>query len=280
MVTELDLWRVDGDSLRLLTIKSDSPHDVPFPCLERLVIRYNPSTYASTELSRWSDMFHSRLYLAPNTTIIENVSPLRHAELHVVSLICCSILGFDKLDRLSGKHDLQRLIRRLRDVYLGTVGLNKKTGHHQESLTKRATIYRINWSAFPGRHKLGHCAGRLPTGEVHSLAIIHFLLLPPSQTIRFFRKLDAAFTALERYPIAHALEILVNQADRLMHEFSRLPKTSFLHNSVYIFHIRAARLLKRWQPMIRAYEARDRWSGEYDMMMKAYKIVHRRAVDV
>ncbi|KAF8870075.1 hypothetical protein BD779DRAFT_1582028, partial [Infundibulicybe gibba] len=140
-------------------------------------------------------------------------------------------------------------------------------------VTKEARIQHINAYILPIQDELGYCAARLPTGEM----------------IRFFRKLDAAFTALERYHITHALQILVNKADILMHEFSCLPKTAFLHNPVYKFHTRAARLLERWQPMIREYEAQDRWTCECEprdrwncvhyFMMDPHKLVHRRAVD-
>ncbi|KAF8871503.1 hypothetical protein BD779DRAFT_460197 [Infundibulicybe gibba] len=263
MVTDLDLCEIGGDSLQLLTIKSDSPHDILFPRLERLVIRYYTLIYPYPELSNCSNVFHSRLYLAPNTTIIENVSPLQHAELHLFSLfVDCDLLDVDELDRLSDKHAPQRLIRRLRSVYWGTVGFNTKTIHCQDTWMKE--IHRINRYILPAPHELGHYEGRLPTGE----------------TTRFFRKLDAAFVALEGYHVTHPLEILVHRANKLMHEFSCLPETSFLHNPAYNFHLRAARLLKQWQPMIREYEARDRWTCEYDVKMKLYKIVHRRAVDI
>ncbi|KAF8870930.1 hypothetical protein BD779DRAFT_1806100, partial [Infundibulicybe gibba] len=127
MVTELDLYGISGDSFQLLTIKSDSPHDILFPRLERLVIRHHSATHWGSDsgLSHCSDMFHSRLYLAPNTVIIENMSPLQHAELHLASLVNHALLGFDGLDQL-GNHSLQGLIRSLRRVYLGTMGFNKR----------------------------------------------------------------------------------------------------------------------------------------------------------
>ncbi|KAF8870071.1 hypothetical protein BD779DRAFT_1582012 [Infundibulicybe gibba] len=200
MVAELDLYGIGGDSMQLLTIKSDSPHNILFPRLERLVIRHHPNPHSDPELPYCSDMFHSRLYLATNTAIIENMSPLQHAELRLGSLVDCGLLEFDRLDR-PNKHDLQRLIRSLRSVYLATIGLNKKTSHRQQSLTKEARIHGTNRYIFPAQHELGYCAARLPTGE----------------TIRFFRKLDAAFTALEGYPVTHALEILVCIVLRQMH---------------------------------------------------------------
>ncbi|KAF8871501.1 hypothetical protein BD779DRAFT_460164 [Infundibulicybe gibba] len=195
MVTELDLCGVDACSLRLLTIK---PQGVAFPRLERLVIRYHPSTYAGPEQSYWADMFHSRLYLA-DTTIIENVPPLRHAELHLVSLVGCiplassGLFDFDELNRLD-RHGLQRLIRRLRNVYLRVVDFSyegspanyvpyHRTSHHGERSTKKARIHRINRHFFPTQHELGYCAGRLPTGEVYSSALlfISFCYLHPRQ---------------------------------------------------------------------------------------------------
>ncbi|KAF8868915.1 hypothetical protein BD779DRAFT_1480603 [Infundibulicybe gibba] len=188
MVTELDLYGIDGDSLQLLTIRSDSPHGILFPRLERLVVRYHPFVYFDPEqVSYRSDMFHSRLYLAPNTTIIENVSPLRHAELHLVSLVDCGLLDFDELDRLDKWHDLQKLIRSLRSVYLGQPVIAKKVRKRGEGDPGH------EYACLPSTNELGYCAGRLPTGE----------------TIRFYRKLDIAFRALEEYHITHPLEILV-----------------------------------------------------------------------
>ncbi|KAF8868918.1 hypothetical protein BD779DRAFT_816491 [Infundibulicybe gibba] len=196
-------------------------------------------------------MFHSRLYLAPNITIIENMLPLQHAELHLGSLFDCSLLDSDGLGQLGGR-DLCKLIQSLRSVYSGTVGLRKyifggATIPHPESVEQQARIHHINRSAFPAQHELGHWAGRLPTGE----------------TARFFRKLDAVFAALEEYHIT-PLGIL----------------TAFLHSPVYKFHIRAARLLQRWQLMISKCEARGRWTCKYNPMMNVYKRVHRRAADM
>ncbi|KAF8868921.1 hypothetical protein BD779DRAFT_816572 [Infundibulicybe gibba] len=267
MVTELDLYGLDGDSLRLLTIKSDSPHNILFPDLERLVIRYYPVSYFDRGLP-YSDMFHSRLYLAPNSTIVEDMLPLQHAELHLGSLFDCGLPDLNKSDRPDGQ-DLCKLIESLWSVYSGAVNLDRYvfggvTRRHQESMKKQARIYDINRSAFPTQHELGYWAGRLPIGE----------------TARFFRKLDAVFTALEGYHITHPVAPTRNLPDILMHKFSCISTTAFLHNPAYKFHIRAAHLLKRWQLIISEYEAGDRWTCKYDFMMDAYKLVHRRAADM
>ncbi|KAF8870917.1 hypothetical protein BD779DRAFT_1680743 [Infundibulicybe gibba] len=188
MVTELDLFGIDLDSLQLLTVKSNSPHGILFPCLERLIIREPADLSFDLNLSYYSDMFHSRLYLAPNTTIIENMSPLQHAELHLqLSAISCGMHDFGQ-QSCWNESDFGILIQRLQMVYSETVGFNRETDHRFPRV-----ISYINRQVFPARHKLGYCAGRWPT----------------RQTIRFFRKLDAAFAALEGYHITHALEILV-----------------------------------------------------------------------
>ncbi|KAF8871211.1 hypothetical protein BD779DRAFT_482479 [Infundibulicybe gibba] len=260
MVTELNLHGIRDESLRLLTIKPNSPHGVLFPCLKRLVIGWH-SILSSAKISSSSNMFHSRLYLAPNTTIIENMFPLEHAEMYLQSFQVaeCSTLDFGEFHR--GKQDFQELVQRLQWVYLGTIGFNKKglvgANDHQKSLTK------INRHIFPAQRELGYCAGRLPT----------------RQTIRFFRELDVLFAELEKYHITHALEILENEADTLMRRFSCLPETAFLHDPTYEFHIRAARLLKKWQPMISEYKAKDRWTCEYNLNPTGpCRLVHRRGL--
>ncbi|KAF8870926.1 hypothetical protein BD779DRAFT_498205 [Infundibulicybe gibba] len=143
MVTELDLYGIGGDSFQLLTIKSNSPHDILFPRLERLVIRHHSAIYWDSDpgLSYCSDMFHSRLYLAPNTVIVENMSPLQHAELHLASLVNHDLLGFDGLDQLD-RQGLQKLIRSLRSVYLGT-GFGKEVCIGKGA-RRRSTLMRIS----------------------------------------------------------------------------------------------------------------------------------------
>ncbi|KAF8872283.1 hypothetical protein BD779DRAFT_1679816 [Infundibulicybe gibba] len=257
MVTKLDLYGISDDLLQLLTIKADSPRGILFPHLERLVIRYNPTAHYDPELSYCSDMFHSRIYLAPNTTIIETMSPLQHAEVHLRSLLDCSILDFGEFHR--GRYDLQRLMQCLRSVYLET------TGRRRGDLTEKERVIRfVNRRLLPAQRELGYYAGRLPARE----------------TLRFFRKLETAFTALERYPITHVLEVLGNKIDIFMRAFSCIPEKSFLHHPKYTFHIRAANFLKRWDPIISEYRARDRWVCESDFMKvtSSHKVVHRRFV--
>ncbi|KAF8869451.1 hypothetical protein BD779DRAFT_1682137 [Infundibulicybe gibba] len=243
MVTDLDLWGIDLDSCQLLTIKSDSPHGTLFPRLERLVIRDPASFNARLSLN----MFHSRLYLAPNATIIENMSPLQYAELHIPRIKPVRHTGIYCTQQFYWQEsNFTILIRCLRGVYSKTAGFNRNTlrgatEHNHEVPMK--VICDMNQHIFPAQYRLGYCSGKLLAG----------------QTTLFFQKLDAAFTELEGCFVTHASEILGNDAHTLMREFSGIPATAFLHHPTYKFHIRAARLLEQWQPMIGEYDVEGRW---------------------
>ncbi|KAF8872280.1 hypothetical protein BD779DRAFT_349309 [Infundibulicybe gibba] len=258
---ELELEGFGG--IRLLTIKSGSRYGVLFPRLKRLVIRH-PCASESALL----DMFYSRLYLAPNVNIIENTSMLQHAELHSPSADARTYFG----ELSQGKPELRGLISQLRRIYSDTVVLGKEISGQAAEV-----IHRVNQDGFPSQYELGYCKGAVAK-QSYSHDTARFLPLPLLEQC-FFQKLDAAFAALEgyRYRLTHAARIVKNGADTLMHEFSRVPETSFLHHPTYKFHVRAAHLLKRWQPMISDYEAKDKWIYKHESTMNTSKLVYHRA---
>ncbi|KAF8874612.1 hypothetical protein BD779DRAFT_249795 [Infundibulicybe gibba] len=217
-VAELDLQGFREDSLRLLAIKSNSPHGILFPRLTRLVIR-NP---CASELAL-SDMFYSRLHLASNVSIIENVALLQHAELHLPSAGRSSEpTYFGEL--YQDRPELHAFISQLRYVYSETVGLGKEVSGQAAEV-----IHRINRYGFP-KPELGYCK-ETSTKQAYSPRNIPLLPLPQQS---FFQKLDVAFTALERYRMTYA-DILINGAVSLMRGFSCVPETSFLHHPTYKF---------------------------------------------
>ncbi|KAF8869447.1 hypothetical protein BD779DRAFT_689961 [Infundibulicybe gibba] len=121
MVTELDLCGIHLDSFQVLTIKAESPHGILFPRLERLVVRDPASFNAKLCL----DMFHSRLYLAPNMTIIESMSRLQHAELHLQQTKFIHHTGISCFYWQESNFTI--IVRCLRGVYSRTAGFNTKT---------------------------------------------------------------------------------------------------------------------------------------------------------
>ncbi|KAF8874600.1 hypothetical protein BD779DRAFT_1565958 [Infundibulicybe gibba] len=281
-ISRLDLEGFSEESLQCLAIKSGSPHGVLFPCIRRLIIR-NPFASESALL----DIFYSRLYLAPNTNIIENTSPLEHALLYTSSPDRYTRTYFGEL--YQDRPELRGLILQLQHIYSETAGLDKETSGRSVGV-----IHRINQDGFPKQEELGYCEVTLAEQACSPSAIVHSPLLPLFQ--RFFQKLDAAFTVLEGYQIIHAVEILVrtppgkciicrvadpgekkNEADTLMRGFSCLPETAFLHHPTYKFHTRATRLLEQWQPMISEYEARDKWICERETM-DTLKLAYRRTM--
>ncbi|KAF8874591.1 hypothetical protein BD779DRAFT_1678657 [Infundibulicybe gibba] len=249
MVVNLDLQGLSEESLRLLAIKSNSPYGVLFPRLRQLVIR-SPCASESALL----DIFRSRLYLAPNANIIENTSPLQHAELHLPSVDCYSTpTYFGEL--YQDRPELRELISQLRHVYSETVGLSKGTsGQAAEA------IHHVNQNCFPKQQELGYCMGTFAKQAYLLLPVIHFPLLRRC----FSQKLDTAFAALEGYRITHAADILKNGANTLMYEFSCVPKAAFLHHRTYKFHTRATQLLKQWQPILNEYQAKDKQIHIYE----------------
>ncbi|KAF8872287.1 hypothetical protein BD779DRAFT_349390 [Infundibulicybe gibba] len=251
-ITELVLDRLSDESLQCLAIKSDSPHGVLFPHLKRLVIREPDENSESILL----DMFYSRLYLAPNPNIIENASPLQHAELYTTSPGRYTPTCFGELHQ--GGPELCALVLQLRRAYLETVEFDKEI-----STRAAEVIHHVNQDVFPKQQELGYCEGTSPGVQE-----------------RFFQKLDEAFVALEMHCFTHATEILINEADTLMHGFSCVPETAFLHHSTYGFHTRATKLLERWRPMLDEYSARDRWVCERDCTMTMFKLVYRRTMDL
>ncbi|KAF8870920.1 hypothetical protein BD779DRAFT_1478548 [Infundibulicybe gibba] len=196
MVIELNLEGLDEESLRLLAASPDSSHGVLFPRLKRLVIR---RPLASDSALR--DIFYSRLYLAPNLNIIENTSPLQHAELHLQSVDCCGTPTYFG-ESHQNKHKLFRLVSRLQWIYSRTTRFDK------EILGQAAeVIHHVNRDAFPEQGELGYCEVLFSQQADSPRAIVHAPPLPlPQQS--FFQKLDAAFAALEGYQITHALDIL------------------------------------------------------------------------
>ncbi|KAF8870078.1 hypothetical protein BD779DRAFT_1681436 [Infundibulicybe gibba] len=237
-ISELDLGELSEESLQLLAIKSDSPHGMLFPCLKRLIIR-SPAASESMLL----DMFHSRLYLAPNPNITENTSTLQHAELYTSLFDHHMPTYFDELD-LDDAPELRRLVTRLRNTYLVAVRLDRKI---PELRMENIMIPSTNIASFPNKEELGYCEGTLPTAYEH-----------------FFQKLDAVFTVLETYHFTHAVEILKYRTDMVIRGFSCVPETTHLYHPTYKFHTRAANLLERWQPMLSEYcKARDNWVYEY-----------------
>ncbi|KAF8871215.1 hypothetical protein BD779DRAFT_1680567 [Infundibulicybe gibba] len=251
-ITELDLDRLSDESLQCLAIKSDSPHGVLFPRLKRLVIRKPDESSESILL----DMFYSRLYLAPNPSIIESASPLQHAELYTTFPGRYTPTCFGELHQ--GGPELCALVLQLRRAYLETVEFDRE-------ISKQAAevIHHANEDIFPKQQELGYCEETSPAVQE-----------------RFFQKLDAAFAALEMHRFAHATEILMNEIDTLMHWFSCVPETAFLHHPTYGFHTRATKLLEQWRPMLDEYSARDRWVCERDSTMTVFKLVYRRAMDL
>ncbi|KAF8874602.1 hypothetical protein BD779DRAFT_249506 [Infundibulicybe gibba] len=213
-------------------------------------------------------MFYSRLYVAPNANIIENTSPLQHAELHLLSVVAPTHFGVSYQDR----SELRGLISQLQCIYSETAGFDK---YISEQATK--VIHRINRDGFPRRHEFGYCKGTF-TKQSYSFRSMVRLHLLPLLKMSFFEKLDVAFAALEGHHFTHAGEISKSRADTLMHEFSSVPETAFLHHPTYRFHVRATCLLARWQSIIGEYEAKDKWICEHNDTMTMLKLVYRRAV--
>ncbi|KAF8870925.1 hypothetical protein BD779DRAFT_1578404 [Infundibulicybe gibba] len=256
-ISELDLGGLSEESLQPLSIKSDSPYGVLFPCLKRLIIR-NPAASESMLL----DMFHSRLYLAPNPNIIENTSTLQHAELYT-SLFDRHMPTYFDESGLEDAPELRRLIAWLRSTYASAVWYDRGTPD-LPLVPEKVMVLCASYESFPEKEELGYCEGTLPTAHE-----------------RFFQKLDAVFTVLETYRFTHAVEILKNRTDMLIRGFSCVPETALLHHPTYQFHTRATNLLKRWQPMLSEYcKARDNWVYEYGPTPGMFKLVHRRLMYV
>ncbi|KAF8869446.1 hypothetical protein BD779DRAFT_1479888 [Infundibulicybe gibba] len=248
MVTELDFEGLGEESLRHLAIKPNSRRGVPM---------------ARASDSALQNIFYSRLYLAPNVNIIQNMSPLQHAEIHILSIDRPDAPTYFGESHQDGP-ELRGLISRLQSIYSITAGLDKeqsgqaspKLGVLEHSYSvyeshrwprsktflKAEVTCRIDEDIFPKQGELGYYEGEFATQEPFPL-----LTLPQQP---FLQKLDAVFMAFEGYRITHALDILKNEADALMRKFSSIPETAFLHHPTYKFHSRAARLLEKWQPIL------------------------------
>ncbi|KAF8871209.1 hypothetical protein BD779DRAFT_1680563 [Infundibulicybe gibba] len=250
---ELELEGFSEELLQPLAVKSSLPHGVLFPRLKRLVIR---STRVPT--SALLDIFYSRLYLAPNADIIENMTPLQQAEFDPMS-VNPTYFGESYRDR----PEHRGLISQLQRIYSETVGLGKEISGQAAEV-----IHRVNQNDFPSQYDLGYYGGACSKQSypLHNTArSLNLSLLEQC----FFQKLDAVFAALERLGrYIHTSEIVQNGADTLMHGFSRVPETAFLHHPTYRFHVRAARLLRRWQTMI---SDAQKWSLQASRAAQATK---------
>ncbi|KAF8878835.1 hypothetical protein BD779DRAFT_1789130 [Infundibulicybe gibba] len=182
-ITELDIYKLSDEALQCLTIRSNSPHGVLFPRLTRL------TTETTSSDSVILDMFYSRLYLAPNSIIIENTAPLQYAGLYVRygglfgppsrrDVPICFGESYEE------RPELHRLISQLEWIYMR---MGKR-----DSKWVADTLPIANQHFFPKQTELGYCEGTSPTMQEC-----------------FFQKLDATIAALEMYRFTYAVGILV-----------------------------------------------------------------------